>query len=177
MTPFFSRGNPSFLSMILPVLGAFKWIHTIFVLLCLIYLTWHVFRVHLGCSMLAEFFSKNEYYPLYDIPQFTYSFICWQTFPLFLPVDFCEWHCCECWCTSVCLNLAFSYFLYLSRSRIAGSYSSIPGLGRSPGEGNGNPLQDPWKIPWAEESGRLQSIGSQRVRHDWVTSLYSNAVF
>ena len=24
-----------------------------------------------------------------------------------------------------------------------------------------------WKIPWAEEPGRLQSMGSQRVRHDW----------
>ena len=23
-----------------------------------------------------------------------------------------------------------------------------------------------WKIPWAEESGGLQSMGSQRVRHD-----------
>ena len=28
-----------------------------------------------------------------------------------------------------------------------------------------------WKIPWMEESGRLQSMGSQRVGHDWVTSL------
>ena len=28
-----------------------------------------------------------------------------------------------------------------------------------------------WKIPWAEEPGRLQSLGSRRVRHDWVTSL------
>ena len=28
-----------------------------------------------------------------------------------------------------------------------------------------------WKIPWMEELGRLQYIGSQRVRHDWVTSL------
>ena len=25
------------------------------------------------------------------------------------------------------------------------------------------------KIPWAEESGGLQSMGSQRVRHDWAT--------
>ena len=28
-----------------------------------------------------------------------------------------------------------------------------------------------WKIPWTEEPGRLQSMGSQRVGHDWVTSL------
>ena len=26
-----------------------------------------------------------------------------------------------------------------------------------------------WKIPWTEEPGRLQSMGSQRVRHDSVT--------
>ena len=28
-----------------------------------------------------------------------------------------------------------------------------------------------WKIPWAEEPGRLQSMGSLRVGHDWATSL------
>ena len=28
-----------------------------------------------------------------------------------------------------------------------------------------------WKIPWTEVPGRLQSMGLQRVRHDWVTSL------
>ena len=28
-----------------------------------------------------------------------------------------------------------------------------------------------WKIPLTEEPGRLQSIGSWRVRHDWATSL------
>ena len=31
-----------------------------------------------------------------------------------------------------------------------------------------------WKIPWMEEPGRLQSMGSQRVRHDQVTSLSVN---
>ena len=28
-----------------------------------------------------------------------------------------------------------------------------------------------WKIPWTEEPNRLQSMGSQRVGHDWATSL------
>ena len=41
---------------------------------------------------------------------------------------------------------------------------SIPGLGRSPGGGHGNPLG--WRIPWTEESGELQSIEFQRVGHD-----------
>jgi len=26
-----------------------------------------------------------------------------------------------------------------------------------------------WRIPWTEEPGRLQSVRSQRIRHDWVT--------
>ena len=28
-----------------------------------------------------------------------------------------------------------------------------------------------WKIPWREEPDRLQSMGLQRVGHDWATSL------
>ena len=28
-----------------------------------------------------------------------------------------------------------------------------------------------WKIPWTEEPGGLQYMGSRRVRHDWATSL------
>ena len=28
-----------------------------------------------------------------------------------------------------------------------------------------------WRIPWMEEPGGLQSMGSQRVGHNWVTSL------
>ena len=30
----------------------------------------------------------------------------------------------------------------------------------------------PWRIPWTEEPGKLQSMGSQRVRHDWVTNIF-----
>ena len=29
-----------------------------------------------------------------------------------------------------------------------------------------------WRIPWTEEPGGLQSIGSQRVRHDWATRTF-----
>ena len=42
---------------------------------------------------------------------------------------------------------------------------SIPGSGRSPGEENGFSILA-WRIPWTEEPGRLQSMGSQRVRYD-----------
>ena len=30
-----------------------------------------------------------------------------------------------------------------------------------------------WRIPWIEEPGELQSMGSQRVRHDWVTNTFT----
>ena len=43
-----------------------------------------------------------------------------------------------------------------------GDIGSIPGSKRSPGEGNGNPLQySCLENPWTEESGELQSMGSQ----------------
>ena len=29
-----------------------------------------------------------------------------------------------------------------------------------------------WRIPWTEEPGRLQTMASQRVGHDWATSLH-----
>ena len=49
----------------------------------------------------------------------------------------------------------------------AGDLGSIPGSGRSPGEGNGNPLQYPClENPMDREAGRLQSMGLQRVGHD-----------
>ena len=44
---------------------------------------------------------------------------------------------------------------------------SIPGLERSPGGGNGNHSGIlVWRIPRTQESGGLQSIRLQRVRHD-----------
>ena len=53
----------------------------------------------------------------------------------------------------------------------AGDLGLIPGLGRSPGGWHGNSLQySCLENPHGqEEPGGLQSTGSQRVRHDWVT--------
>ena len=47
------------------------------------------------------------------------------------------------------------------------TWGSIPGLGRSPGEGMATHSSSlAWRIPWTEEPGGLQSMGSHRVRHD-----------
>ena len=53
----------------------------------------------------------------------------------------------------------------------AGDLGLNPGSVRSPGEGNAiHSSSIAWKILWTEEPGRLQSMGLQRVRHDWATS-------
>ena len=55
---------------------------------------------------------------------------------------------------------------------------SIPGSGRSPGEGNSCPLQ----YSYLENSmdrgpGRLQSMGLQRVRHEWETNTFTLYIY
>ena len=49
----------------------------------------------------------------------------------------------------------------------AGELGSIPGWGRSPGEGNGNPFHYSRLENYMEkEPGRLQSMGSQSFGHN-----------
>ena len=46
----------------------------------------------------------------------------------------------------------------------AGDASSIPGLGRSPGEGNGKHSNTrAWRIPWIEETSESQSMGHKEL--------------
>ena len=56
-----------------------------------------------------------------------------------------------------------------------GDLGSIPGLGRSLGEGNGNPLQYSC-LENPMDGGAWWAIvhGLQRVRHDWATSLFTS---
>ena len=56
----------------------------------------------------------------------------------------------------------------------AGDLASIPGLGRSPGEGNGSPLQySGLENSMDREAWQATSMGWQRVRQDWVTFTHS----
>ena len=79
---------------------------------------------------------------------------------------------------AVCTGLVIHQGTYLTAQLVknltanAGNVremSSIPGLGRSPEKGNSNPLHGMDMEPWtgAINSG-LQSMGSQRIGHDWV---------
>ena len=71
----------------------------------------------------------------------------------------------------ICINI-YQLAWWLSGKEYAcnaGDAGLIPGLGRSPGEGNGNPFQySCLEIPWTEEPGGLLSMGSQRVRYYWA---------
>ena len=55
----------------------------------------------------------------------------------------------------------------------AGDSGSIPGLGRSPGEGKGYPLQ----YSGLENSIEYIVMGLQRVRHNWATCTFTNIKF
>ena len=48
--------------------------------------------------------------------------------------------------------------------------SSVPGLGRSPGEDMGTHSSIPaWRIPWTEEPGGPQSMASESDTTEWLT--------
>ena len=73
------------------------------------------------------------------------------------------------YCKAIILQLKMGFLDGLNSKESAcnvGDMGSIPGSGRSPGEGNGNSSTLAWKIPWTEKPGGLQSIGLQRVRQN-----------
>ena len=68
-------------------------------------------------------------------------------------------------------------------SLVAQTVTSLPALRRTQVRslGQDDPLKKEmatcssilaWKIPWMEEPGRLESMGLQRVGHDWATWLH-----
>ena len=68
------------------------------------------------------------------------------------PAWFCGW---ATWLLEWSLTYrGLLYFFYLQSPSMAPHSSTVA-----------------WKIPWMEEPGRLQSMGSLRVGHDWATSL------
>ena len=66
--------------------------------------------------------------------------------------------------SSMCIeaNRHHSHLCNISKIFVTGDSGSIPGSGRSPGEGNGNSILA-WRIPWTEEPSRLLFMGSQEL--------------
>ena len=97
---------------------------------------------------------------------------------MWLQIVRCDW--ATEWCTLKCVvDIAWSTQQsglpnLPANAGATGNTSSIPGSGRSPAGGNGNLLQQScWRIPRTEEPGVLQSLGLQRVRHNWACMPHS----
>ena len=84
------------------------------------------------------------------------------------------------WYFGICL---YCFITQQCLTRVAQRLKRLPGMRETQVRslGREDPLEKEmathsstlaWRIPWREEPGRLQSMGSQRVRHDWATSLY-----
>ena len=58
----------------------------------------------------------------------------------------------------------------------AGGQGLIPGSGRAKEMAAHSSVLG-WEIPWTEESGGLQSMGQQRVRHDWAANKHIQQEF
>ena len=67
---------------------------------------------------------------------------------------------------SLLLSRIQGYRYYLSKFHI---YALVHCIGEKAMSPHSSTLA--WKIPWTEEPGGLQSMGSWRIGHDWVTSL------
>ena len=71
------------------------------------------------------------------------------------------------WIMVVGLPQGLSSKEFACSAEASGDMGSIPGWGRYPGEGHGSPLQYSC-LENSMDRGVWQSMGSQRVRHDWV---------
>ena len=80
--------------------------------------------------------------------------------------------------------LSINTLIYsLQASQVAQWGKNLPAMQETqesqfPSPGQGDPLEESmanhssilaWRIPWTKEPGRLQSTGSQKVRHNWAT--------
>ena len=89
-------------------------------------------------------------------------------------VGYCPWDCKDLDMTERLTLLLYNVVLGFPGGSVAknlpanaGDSGWIPGLRRSPGEGNTTHSSIfAWKIPGMEEPGRLQSVGSLRVGHN-----------
>ena len=74
------------------------------------------------------------------------------------------------------INYVYASLVVQMVQESAGRLGSIPGSGRSPGEGHDNPLQFSC-LENPMEPGRPHTKGLHRVGHDWVTFAYTSAMW
>ena len=111
-------------------------------------------------------------------------------------IDFCEWLRLLLFdsfdgkvhpaCVSLCISATYARApqVALVVKNLPGNagdirdLASIPRSGRSPGGIMATHSRIlAWRIPWTEEPGGLQSIGLQRVRHNWSNLAHTHATY
>ena len=116
-----------------------------------------------------------------------------KTFSIILWVKYCHWEVC---CPSNyylstknhILYFVFDFCIHQGASLVAQGLKRLPtmwvtwvwSLGWEDPLGKEMATHSSilaWRIPWTEEPGGLQSTGSQRVGHDWATSLSFTFIF
>ena len=116
------------------------------------------------------------------IPHHLYAFIFWWTFRLLPRLDYYKQCWYEHWDASFQIRVGREiYWLCTRASQVEIVVKNPPA---NTGDirdadsipGSEDPLEKEmvthssilaWKVPWTEDPGRLQSIWSQRIRHDW----------
>ena len=112
---------------------------------------------------LSMGFSRQEYWSGVPSPspkQYIYMCVCMYIY-IYIHTHRCTWYVSY---TISFMNLSKSIY---RASQVALVVKDLPAR-----EGDGTHSSTlAWRIPWTEEPGALQSMGSRRVGHDWATSL------
>ena len=103
-----------------------------------------------------------------------------------LPTLLLRFHLYHKWCSGiysfecysflpqVSINLSIPY-MEMVRSLHAMQETQVQSLGWEDPQEKGMAAHSSiaWKIPWTEELGGLQPMGSQKIEHDWVTKTFT----
>ena len=80
------------------------------------------------------------------------------------------------WVTSLSLSFLGSLVSEMVKNLLVMQETQVPSLGWEDALEKGMATHSSvpvWRIPWTEEPGGFQSIGSQRVSHNWVTNIFT----
>ena len=95
--------------------------------------------------------------------------------------------CGHCWVFQICWHIECSIWIRMASqvalrvknlpASVGGARDdiSIPGSGKSSGRGMATHSSIfAWRIPWTDGLGRVESMGLQRIGHDWVINTFTS---
>ena len=134
-------------------------------------------------TRLSNWTKQNWRFRCTYVPHLLYPFLCWFTFKLLPCPGYCKLCCNAHWGAFLEVMVFFRYM-----SRWASPVTQLVKLPRRPGLNpwvgkmtqrrawQPTPVYLPGESPWTEEPGGWQSIGLQRIGHEWATKTQMAAV-